>query len=160
MKLLKFFLISLLPILVVVYAVFLYNQKEIKRLQELNRYSQAIFISHQNEFITVFVNAEDQQIIALLSQINATEKDHKIYLLRKINDIWYLYDSKEVKKISTSTYNRLDTILKKDGIINLKTNKINDIISESRPVYLVTIPIEIKDRSRVTDYLLVTSKNE
>ncbi len=157
MKLLKFFIISLLPILVVVFATYLYNQKEIKKLQELNRYSQAIFVSHQNEFITVFANADDKQIIALLSQINATEKDHKIYLLRRINDFWYLYDPKDVKKISTSAYNRLDTILKKDGIINLKTDKINDIISETRPVYLVTIPIEIKDRSRTTDFLLLTS---
>lgn len=160
MKLLKFFIISLLPILVVVFAAYLYNQKEIKKLQALNRYSQAIFISHQTEFITVFVNADDRQIIALLSQINAPEKDHKIFLLRKINDIWYLYHSEEVKKISTAAYNRLDKVLKKDGIINLKTDKINDIISESRPVYLVTIPIEIKDRSRVTDYLLVVSSNE
>ena len=77
MKLLKFFIISLLPIFVVIFAVFLYNQKEIKKIQELNRYSQAIFISHQNEFITVFVNAEDRQILALLSQINANETEKK-----------------------------------------------------------------------------------
>jgi len=79
--------------------------------------------------------------IYLAFLVNQKAEDKKIYLLRKINDIWYLYDSKEIKKISTSAYNRLDTILKKDGIINLKTDKINDIISQSRPVYLVTIPI-------------------
>ena len=158
-KIFKFFLLPLIPILIIYSFYYLNNQKENKKIQDLNRFSQAIFISHQNEFVTVFVNADDKQIIALLSQINATEKDHRIYLLRKINDIWYLYDSKEVKKISTSTYNRLDSVLKKDGIVNLKTDKINDIISQDRPVYLVTIPIEIKDRSRVTDYLLVVSNN-
>lgn len=153
----KYIFLVLVLALITYFGFNLYQKNENKKIQDLNRFSQAIFISHQNEFITVFVNADDKQIIALLSQINAPEKDKNIYLLRKINDIWYLYDSKEVKKISTSAYNRLDTILKKDGIINLKTDTVNDIISQNRPVYLVTIPIEIKDRSRVTDYLLVTS---
>lgn len=156
----RYILILLIPILIIYFVFSFYQKNETQKIQDLNRYSQAIFVSHQTEFITVFANADDKQIISLLSQINAPEKDKSIYLLRKINDIWYLYDSKEVKKISTATYNRLDTILKKDGIINLKTDKINDILSQSRPVYLVTIPIEIKDRSRVTDFLLVTSINE
>lgn len=120
-----------------------------QKTQSTKKYAQEVYRSHEWEFPRVFSSdAPSNLVYLLLKQINSVEGGKKTaYILRSFdNGKWYLYsqdksefDSNLALQITSSS----DAKLSKATINNHKTT-------------VVSIPIRLKDRSRVTDFFLLT----
>lgn len=120
-----------------------------QKTQSTKKYAQEVYRSHEWEFPRVLSSdAPSNLVYLLLKQINSVEGGKKTaYILRSFdNGKWYLYsqdksefDSNLASQITSSS----DAKLSKATINNHKTT-------------VVSIPIRLKDRSRVTDFFLLT----
>lgn len=120
-----------------------------QKTQSTKKYAQEVYRSHEWEFPRVLSSdAPSNLVYLLLKQINSVEGGKKTaYILRSFdNGKWYLYsqdksefDSNLAPQITSSS----DAKLSKATINNRQTT-------------VVSIPIRLKDRSRVTDFFLLT----
>lgn len=146
-------LFKLLPILVFLISgllVYFYHLKQSdQKDRATKKYAQEVYRSHQWEFPTVLApDTPPNLVYMLLKQINSVEGGKKTaYILRSFdNGKWFLYSQDKSEfdsNLALQITNSSDAKLAKATINNHKTT-------------VVSIPISLKDRTRVTDFFLLT----
>lgn len=147
-------LLKLLPILVVIISgllIYFYLTKQSdQKSQATKKYAQEVFRSHQWEFPTVLApDTPSNFIYLLLEQINSVEGGQKTaYILRRFDDgKWFLYSGVKTE---------FDLALASQITSSTEAKLANATINGHK-VTTVSIPIKLKDRTRVTDFFLLTS---
>lgn len=145
-------LFKLIPILVVSVLGFIFyfyqTDQANKKTQDIKKYAQEVYRSHEWEFPTVLApDTPPSFIYLLLEQINSVEGGKKYaYILRSFdNGKWFLYSKDKSEfdpSIAVQITSSSETKLSKATIANQKTT-------------VVAIPIKLKDRTRVTDFFLL-----